>query len=102
MSRSEAKDKWSLLLSDQRSSGLTVRAFCESGDIDKAVFYGWRKRLEERSPDGPVDFLRVRVAAAAPPASLCVTIGRASVRVERDFDPRLLADLLDVLEARSC
>ena len=103
MSRSDARDRWSVLLSDQQSSGLSVAAWCREHSIDAASFYGWRKRLTVLSPsNGSVRFVRVGVGPDVLSSPLRVCVGRASVLVEPGFDRHFLSELLDVLESRSC
>jgi len=103
MSRSDARARWSSILAEQQSSDLSVAAWCRERNIDKASFYEWRKRLKSSSgSDGSVQFVRVALGRDVSPSRFSVCIGRASVLVEPGFDRRLLSELLDVLEARTC
>ena len=52
--------KWQALLSEQASSGLSKKAFCEREGINAATFYYWQRRLAELVPDEGVGFQRIR------------------------------------------
>ena len=45
---------WRLALSEQRASGLSVRAFCRREGLSQASWYAWRRTLAEREA-GVVD-----------------------------------------------
>ncbi len=103
MSRSDAMARWSAILSDQKSSGLSVPVWCRERNIDAGSFYGWRKRLSTSPPsDDAVRFVRVALGQDVSSPRFSVCVGRASVWVESGFDRPLLCELLDVLEARVC
>jgi hypothetical protein len=61
---------WRGTLSAWRSSGLSVREFCDRRDLTQAAFYYWRKELRRR--DGE------RAAPPASPAFVPVTVIPAS------------------------
>lgn len=99
--------EWRELLDDQRSSGMSVKEWCESEGISLFRYYYWRKRLSDVSP-----------SSCAPPAvaprclpvaldearsdstGLTLRVGRVSVEISSGFDPGLLSSVLNVLEAR--
>jgi hypothetical protein len=86
----------------------TVREWCLWHGVSEPSFYAWRRELKRRDDalakrsapaNGPARWLRVKVAPA--PATPEVTIELADgLRVHVSIDR--LADVLDVLEVRSC
>jgi transposase-like protein len=112
LSYEERAGEWRRRFDDQRSSGLTVSAWCRKRGITKNTFYGWRKRLAQPpAPGGSApQFVAVAVerqlnAPAVEPSTssashLTLRVGRIVVEVASGFDPALLADVLGVLESR--
>jgi hypothetical protein len=92
-----------------RSSGLSVRAFCEEQGFSQPSFYAWRRMLAERD-EASVPFVPVRVATEPPASSksdgsasaveLVLNDGRR-VRVVPGFDGPTLKRLLALLEENS-
>jgi transposase len=61
------REDWQQLISEQKQSGLTVKAFCEKHGVGEALFYSWRKRVV--AEDQPARFALVAtngVARSAP------------------------------------
>ena len=97
----ELRGRWSTLVAEQSSSGLSAAAWCREHGINVTSFYSWRKRLTVRVCDAQVSFIEV-TGQDAVASGLRLTVGHAWVRIEPGFDRRLLSDLLDVLESRTC
>jgi transposase len=57
---------WRRMLRQWRSSGLSVRAFCQQHELAEPTFYAWRRTIAQRDAvsDAPV-FLPVQVASEA-------------------------------------
>ena len=92
---------WREVVEDQRSSGLSIRAYCEQIGVSQPSFYAWRRRLEGRW--GP-SFLPVEVAEAEPQVRQeskleIVLAGDRTIRVSGGTDLELLAEVVRVLEA---
>lgn len=104
--RSSSKERfWRRMVRQCRSSGLSVRAFCEERRLSEPSFYAWRRTLAERDA-APVHFVPVQVTAEAPAAvmvdaaaavELVLGAGRR-VRVGPGFDGPTLTRLLALLE----
>jgi transposase len=100
--RDERKEsQWRRWISQWRTSGLSVRAFCARHGLATASFYNWRRVLERRATERPA-FVPVRVVPDTPPPQagaleLVLADGRA-VRVAPGFDAATLRQLLAVLE----
>jgi transposase len=101
MSGTTAESRWREVLGRQRSSGLSVAAFCRRHGIAAASLYAWRRRLSVAAPGRAfVDAKLTDVPAPADAAGLvevCLRGGRR-VRVGRGFDPDLLKELVATLE----
>ena len=114
---------WRKLLQEQSRSGLSVRAFCEERGLRQHAFYFWRREVQRRdtersalksSQSGPV-----RRAVPQPQAFAAITVSDAGIgssapsieivlgngvclRLRESFDPKMLADVLAVLERPAC
>ena len=94
---------WRQVLARWRSSGLSVRAYCELHRISQPSFYWWRRQVSRRDSTRP-RFLPVRVVpdAVAPDgdddAIEVVLANQRCLRVRPGFDRATLVRLLDVLE----
>lgn len=91
---------WQQLLADQQASGLSVTAWCFSQDISLPTFYYWRKRLMASTPPASAPQWVVMAPTVESGASLTLRVGAVTIEVPTGFDPRLLADVLAVLEGR--
>jgi transposase len=102
---------WRRVVRQWRTSGLSVRAFCEQHDLPQASFYGWRRTLAERDAK-PRPFMPVHVvpeekavdgdSASASGLELRLPHDRV-VRIGQGFDAGTLQRLLALLEeGRAC
>jgi transposase len=102
---------WRQVIARWKRSGLSVRAFCRTVDLNPVTFYWWRRELKRRDQAPPTPlFLPVRVLPereqAEPSASgieVVLANGRL-VRVGAGFDSQTLARVVALLEegGRSC
>lgn len=90
---------WRQLLAEQQASGQSVAHWCRQRDISATTFYNWRKRLAD-APFTSSAPQWLAVTASTEYYPLVLRIGRIAVEVTVGFDPRLLHDVLAVLEAR--
>jgi len=100
--RDERKEQqWRRSMEEWRTSGLSVRDFCDRRGLSEARFYRWRRILEERAVEKAA-FLPVHIMPADGPAQLgaleLVLSGGRSVRIAPGFDATTLRQLLAVLE----
>jgi transposase-like protein len=101
-SRDEEKERqWRRRIAQWRTSGRSVRDFCERHGLATASFYNWRRALARRAAE-QLAFVPVQVVADAVPApasalEVVLVDGRA-VRVAPGFDAATLRRLLAVLE----
>ena len=115
---------WEAVVRRWRESGQSVRAFCRAEGLRESAFYFWRRELtrrglraRKRSATVPAghgagpSFLPVHVVTpagngagmASVPRGVEIILARdCTVRVQAGFDRQTLADVLAVLEARTC
>lgn len=116
MPRTQSNERehfWRRHLTQQRASGLTVRAYCQRHGLCEHSLYSWRRTIAQRdrrvksAPDesiAPPAFVPVAVVAGPsrlPDSAIEIRLvdGRR-VRVHAGCDRALLADVLDILHAR--
>ncbi|MGE3110100.1 MAG: hypothetical protein AB7O77_17315 [Phycisphaerales bacterium] len=103
-----AWEKWTRIIEDQRTRGLTVARFCEARGIPASSFFPWRKRLRD-APAGAA-FVEAKMERDGDGREPCgeaggrggVTIelaGGRRVIVSRGFDRDLLLDVIGALES---
>jgi transposase len=100
---------WRRHLDKQRSSGLTVRAYCREHALRETSFFFWKKEIAKRDAES-------RAIPPAPPAPAFVPVavigrdetpieirltGGHRVRVRSGYDRGLLADVLAMLGGSS-
>jgi hypothetical protein len=97
---------WRRHLQQQRSSGLTVRAFCSLHQLKETSFFFWKKEIAKRdceaAPAAPTPaFVSVSIVESpAPRRETPIDIRLAAgpcVRVRSGCDRGLLADVLAML-----
>jgi len=100
--RSNNKERfWRRMVRRCRSSGLSVRAFCEEQGLSEPSFYAWRRTLAERDA-AAVRFVPVQVTPPPQPTTaaaveLVLGPGRR-LRIGPGFDGPTLTRLLALLE----
>jgi hypothetical protein len=114
---------WRDHVKHQPSSGLSVRGYCDRHGLKEPAFYAWRRTIAGRDAAAPnanppaaatstPTFLPVAVvdrpagpSSPAPATETPIEIilrGGRRVRVRHACDRQLLADVLVLLEGRSC
>ena len=104
---SRASERWRQQIDRQKTSGLSVAAFCQRHSIAVATFYFWKRRLTQaQQASAFVEIVPPPVNQAASSGvggrsiELCLRGGHR-LRLRRGFDRQLLLDLLGALEGRS-
>jgi len=101
---------WRRMLAGWKTSGLTIRAYCHRQGLAEASFYTWRRQLAARqrrdqasTPATLPLFVPVDVEDGVAAAVLeVVLVGNRTIRVRPGFDRSTLAQVLALLEERSC
>ena len=108
MSQPEKQVKWRSLIAEQKESGQSAAAFCRTRGLREALFYYWKKQLQEVARS---QFVEVQVAkpdltqrhsGAALGTMIEVRLGNGrSLMVAPEFNASHLRALLAVLESES-
>lgn len=111
-SREQRRKEWMERISDYRSSGLTMAAWCEANNFTKEQLKYWLRKSKEISSSPTLNsnspqFVPVTIAETADNESassshLVVRIGQASIEVRSGFNPQLLREVVQALENTSC
>ena|SRR5271165_2757692 len=106
--RDRGKERfWRQMLRRWRRSGQGVRDFCREQGLSEALFYAWRRTIQQRDqqaqpkslPELPA-FVPVTIVPPTPPLEVVLSRGRV-VRITPGFDPATLRHLLAVLDEES-
>jgi hypothetical protein len=96
----QRRELWRQRITQQESSGQSIRAYCRGRGLPEHAFYGWRQRLRKQS--APVKFALVETtpseAAAAPPIELLLASGE---RLRIPHDAAALRLVLAVLREQA-
>ena len=102
--RSGRESFWRRIVEGERSSGLSVRAWCSQNDVRESAFYWWRRELARR--DGKTALVPVRITVDGPdvrsatassnPIEIILPHQR-SVRITGPIDRQALIDVIAVL-----
>lgn len=98
LNRQEKVAVWSERIAACRSSGISVRAWCEGNGISTASYYKWQKKLFCLAAQTAPQFAEVCVAPAAK-ISATVHLGNVSVDVHSGADAETTAMLLQILQS---
>ena len=108
MGQPEKQVKWRHLIAEQKESGQSAAAFCRARGVREALFYYWKKQLQEMAQR---QFVEVQVAkpdlsqrhsGAELGTTIEVRLGNGrSLMVAPEFDAGHLRALLAVLESES-
>jgi transposase len=93
----EMLERWQL-------SGLSLAAFARQEGLPYHRLFHWRKQFVPLSPETTA-FVPVRLPSVSPPAECpleVVLAGGRRVRVAPGFDPAVLRQLIETLEAAAC
>ena len=89
---------WSERIAACRSSGISVRAWCEGNGVSTASYYKWQKKLFCLAAQNAPQFAEACVAPAAK-ISATVHLGDVSVDIHSGADAETTAMLLRILQS---
>ena len=98
LNRQEKIAVWSERIAACRSSGISVRVWCEGNGISTASYYKWQKKLFCLAAQTAPQFAEVCVAPAAK-ISATVHLGNVSVDVHSGADAETTAMVLQILQS---
>ena len=102
---------WQMVLETFKSSGLSVRQFCQKEGLSEASFYTWRKKLtksdglaEDQQKDvNSSAFIEVAMSKNKPIALELVFTSGNTLRISTGADSKTLVNVLSALcEAGLC
>ena len=105
MTKEERHSHWQEIIDRQRTSGMTIAAYCRDIQIKSSYFYTIRRRLKERE-SAAGGFLELRPgkmsASTATSSGIHIRIaGNLYLDVERGFDPFTLRLVIETLNSGS-
>lgn len=107
MAREDVQKKWEARIAVFRSSGERATKWCEVNQVNRRQLYTWMKRLSA-SPTAataakPTAFVKAKITPETEPkpsaSPLRIRIGAAVIEVDAGFNPALLRDVVQALEA---
>ncbi|URN85234.1 IS66 family insertion sequence element accessory protein TnpA [Acetobacterium wieringae] len=86
-------EQWTQLIQDQRSSGMTVKVWCQQNLVKETSYYYWLKRIRQQAcgqemvstqlePDEPVTFAKLPMSLGKTNRSPAVVINLPSATIE--------------------
>ena len=104
-SSSKGREFWKSALDRQRTSGLSVAAFCREESLSDKTFYLWRRKLQGDESQWPpekkfTELVLDEAAGSGPKVELTLRDGTRLVVSEITSDDQL-ARVLSVLRARA-
>ncbi len=108
------REQWRKLVAEAAHSGRSIRAFCRERGVTEGQFYGWRTRLNGKTPraakrralsaaTGPTFALVSDRAARLEHAGLELVLGDGRrLRIGPGVDAAMLRTVLAVLEPGRC
>lgn len=106
MTREDVQKKWEAHIAAFRSSGERATKWCKVNQVDRRGLYTWMKRLSGSSTAAatakPTTFVKARVTpepVPQPSACLRIRIGAAVIEVDAGFNPDLLRNVVQALDA---
>lgn len=90
---------WTEHVTNQASSGQSVRAYCRQHSLAEHSFYSWRRRLRSHTPEQPIRFAVVDTASVSQPAApLYIHLaGGDRIEVRSGVDATALGIVIGVL-----
>ena len=80
-----------------RASGRSASAYAKAHGLAQTTLARWAREVDSAPEPSAPPFLRVEVTATEATGELFVEVGAARVRVQRGFDPTLLAAVVAAL-----
>ena len=105
-SDSDQQQFWQMVLETFKSSGLSVRQFCQKEGLSEPSFYSWRKRLtivdepeaDEEEACQSESFIQVSIPKDNPIALELILNSGNTLRISSGADTTTLNDVISVLQ----
>ena len=103
---SEREQFWQGVIREQRTSGLSISAFCRKREVSEASFFSWRRRLTQRDQnDTATKFVPLKLdtlAMTTRPGCEVVLPDGCRIIVPIQCDANWLREILEALQGSSC
>jgi hypothetical protein len=103
--KEQRRQEWIARIADYKASGLTMSAWCDAHHVTKEQLKYWLRKLKvvpSKVVTPPTHWVQLTVAdpiQCTNHASLVVYIGSSHIEIRSGFDPRLLREVVQALEA---
>jgi hypothetical protein len=104
--KEQRRQEWTARIADYKASGLTMSAWCDAHHVTKEQLKYWLRKLKVVPSEvviAPTHWVPLTVADPIQftnhASSLVVYIGPAHIEIRSGFDPRLLREVVQALEA---
>jgi hypothetical protein len=104
--KEQRRQEWTARIADYKASGLTMSAWCDAHHVTKEQLKYWLRKLKvvpSEAVTAPTHWVPLTVADPIQftnhASSLVVYIGPAHIEIRSGFDPRLLREVVQALEA---
>lgn len=107
------RNKWAPIITECKSSGMTVRSWCQINDVNEKQFYYWQRRLREELYTASLETQKLDITPTfipvpneifsnpepykTPSAELILTYGDVKMEITSKASPIFLAELLKAL-----
>ena len=97
-------EKWLGIISDWKSTGLSIAAYCREHEIPQWKFFDWKRRLAERESEDETaaGFVAVEFSSEGSGCGIGVRVGFVELQLSRGFDERELLRTIQVLRRLPC
>lgn len=107
MVREDVRKKWEARVAAFRSSGEKATRWCNANQVDRRQLYTWMKRIDgatipTAATSSATAWLNISVTpeeSSNEPAYLTVKVGSVTIDVRAGFQPVLLRDVVQALQA---
>ena len=96
-------EKWSVIIADWRSTGLSVAGYCREHSIPRWKFFDWKRRIADRDREQePVGFVAVEFETEGNGCGIRVCLGGLQLMLHQGFDEAELLRAVQVLRRVGC
>lgn len=101
MAKIDQSIEWKNRVDACRSSGLSIRKWCEDHQVKYSQFYYWWKKFNGMDKQSSCQWLPVVLSnEKEEPSSLLVHVGDATLEIHPPFDPVLFQQVMKALNER--
>ena len=104
MTKEDSQNQWTARVAEFKVSGLSQTAWCKTKNINNRTFSYWvtksKNTTQQKVKQSNWIALKSSELEQKPKSpSITVKIGQAALEINSDFDPKLLSNILKVLNA---